>query len=182
VAGSKGTIDVVLTTYDFAQRDSQQLSSRRHCFNPRTCTTLHIPAPHLMAADSSRSRRHQQQQRHAPTLWSLQVLVHRGGRGAPPQERVLLPQHQAAHIQSRGTPAAHRWHSASLLPLTAETVIHLDVGKCVYVDHPAGTPLHNGVEDLWALLNFLMPNLFGSEQTFTQWYTHADLYPNALHD
>lgn len=34
---------------------------------------------------------------------------------------------------------------------------------------PAGTPLHNGVEDLWALLNFLMPNLFGSEETFTQW-------------
>lgn len=35
--------------------------------------------------------------------------------------------------------------------------------------HRAGTPLHNGVEDLWSLLNFLMPDLFGSENTFMQW-------------
>ncbi len=32
-----------------------------------------------------------------------------------------------------------------------------------------GTPVHNAIEDLWALLNFLMPDLFGSEKTFTQW-------------
>lgn len=41
----------------------------------------------------------------------------------------------------------------------------------------AGTPLHNGVEDLWALLNFLMPDLFGSEQTFMQWCTRTNLAP-----
>ena len=43
-----------------------------------------------------------------------------------------------------------------------------------------GTPLHNGVVDLWALLNFLMPDLFGSEQTFMQWCTIQSWLPTLL--
>ena len=33
----------------------------------------------------------------------------------------------------------------------------------------AGTPVHNSIEDLWSLLTFLTPHLFGSVHTFTEW-------------
>lgn len=32
-----------------------------------------------------------------------------------------------------------------------------------------GTPVQNKLEELWALLNFLMPSLFGSSEEFQQW-------------
>lgn len=36
--------------------------------------------------------------------------------------------------------------------------------------HPsAGTPLQNRMEELWALLNFLMPTLFDSSDDFQTW-------------
>jgi SNF2 family DNA or RNA helicase len=33
----------------------------------------------------------------------------------------------------------------------------------------AGTPLQNRLEELWSLLNFLMPALFSSGEDFQQW-------------
>lgn len=33
----------------------------------------------------------------------------------------------------------------------------------------AGTPVQNKLEELWSLLNFLMPSLFGSSEEFQQW-------------
>ncbi|KAG2610394.1 hypothetical protein PVAP13_4KG098100 [Panicum virgatum] len=33
-----------------------------------------------------------------------------------------------------------------------------------------GTPLQNNLEELWALLNFLLPNLFNSSEDFSQWF------------
>lgn len=34
----------------------------------------------------------------------------------------------------------------------------------------AGTPLQNKLEELWALLNFLMPDLFNSADDFDAWF------------
>ena len=34
----------------------------------------------------------------------------------------------------------------------------------------AGTPLQNSLAELWSLLNFLMPELFGSSDDFRQWF------------
>jgi SNF2 family DNA or RNA helicase len=34
----------------------------------------------------------------------------------------------------------------------------------------AGTPLQNDIKELWALLNFLMPNLFDSGGDFKEWF------------
>jgi hypothetical protein len=33
-----------------------------------------------------------------------------------------------------------------------------------------GTPLQNNLHELWALLNFLMPDLFEHSHTFDQWF------------
>ena len=33
-----------------------------------------------------------------------------------------------------------------------------------------GTPLQNNLHELWALLNFLLPNIFGSSDEFDQWF------------
>ncbi|KAG5236074.1 chromatin structure-remodeling complex protein [Salix suchowensis] len=33
-----------------------------------------------------------------------------------------------------------------------------------------GTPLQNNLEELWALLNFLLPNIFSSSEDFSQWF------------
>ncbi|KAH6812952.1 P-loop containing nucleoside triphosphate hydrolases superfamily protein [Perilla frutescens var. frutescens] len=33
-----------------------------------------------------------------------------------------------------------------------------------------GTPLQNRLEELWALLNFLLPNIFNSSEDFSQWF------------
>ncbi len=34
----------------------------------------------------------------------------------------------------------------------------------------AGTPVQNKLDELWALLNFLMPALFGSSEDFQRWF------------
>ncbi|XP_058108290.1 chromatin structure-remodeling complex protein SYD-like isoform X2 [Magnolia sinica] len=34
-----------------------------------------------------------------------------------------------------------------------------------------GTPLQNNIEELWALLNFLLPNIFNSSEDFSQWFS-----------
>ena len=35
----------------------------------------------------------------------------------------------------------------------------------------SGTPLQNSMEELWALLNFLLPTIFDSAETFDEWFS-----------
>ena len=37
-----------------------------------------------------------------------------------------------------------------------------------------GTPLQNNLHELWALLNFLLPEVFGSAEKFDDWFTTSD--------
>jgi SWI/SNF-related matrix-associated actin-dependent regulator of chromatin subfamily A member 5 len=37
-----------------------------------------------------------------------------------------------------------------------------------------GTPLQNNLRELWALLNFLMPDIFGDAQQFDEWFSLSD--------
>ena len=37
-------------------------------------------------------------------------------------------------------------------------------------DESAGTPVQNSLEELWALLNYLMPDLFASSDDFRTWF------------
>lgn len=41
--------------------------------------------------------------------------------------------------------------------------------RCLLATLGAGTPLQNRLEELWALLNFLMPSLFNSGEDFQEW-------------
>jgi len=33
-----------------------------------------------------------------------------------------------------------------------------------------GTPLQNNIHELWSLLNFLLPDIFGSAEDFDEWF------------
>jgi SWI/SNF-related matrix-associated actin-dependent regulator of chromatin subfamily A protein 2/4 len=33
-----------------------------------------------------------------------------------------------------------------------------------------GTPIQNSLQELWSLLNFLLPNIFNSVQNFEDWF------------
>lgn len=33
-----------------------------------------------------------------------------------------------------------------------------------------GTPIQNSLQELWALLNFLLPSIFNSVQNFEEWF------------
>lgn len=37
-----------------------------------------------------------------------------------------------------------------------------------------GTPLQNNLHELWALLNFLLPEVFASSQKFEEWFALGD--------
>jgi SWI/SNF-related matrix-associated actin-dependent regulator of chromatin subfamily A member 5 len=37
-----------------------------------------------------------------------------------------------------------------------------------------GTPLQNNLHELWALLNFLLPEVFSSADAFDEWFTVKD--------
>ena len=37
-----------------------------------------------------------------------------------------------------------------------------------------GTPLQNRLEELWSLLNLLMPHVFSSDQEFQAWFESSD--------
>lgn len=37
-----------------------------------------------------------------------------------------------------------------------------------------GTPLQNNLHELWALLNFLLPDVFGDAEAFDQWFNNQD--------
>ncbi len=49
--------------------------------------------------------------------------------------------------------------------------------RMVDVDHRlliTGTPLQNNLRELWALLNFLMPEIFGDAEQFDAWFSLTD--------
>lgn len=33
-----------------------------------------------------------------------------------------------------------------------------------------GTPIQNSLQELWSLLNFILPNIFNSSQNFEEWF------------
>ena len=37
-----------------------------------------------------------------------------------------------------------------------------------------GTPLQNNLHELWALLNFLLPEVFASAEKFDEWFNISD--------
>lgn len=37
-----------------------------------------------------------------------------------------------------------------------------------------GTPLQNNLKELWALLNFLVPDIFHSAEEFAHWFSLSD--------
>ncbi|KAK5133769.1 hypothetical protein LTR08_007419 [Meristemomyces frigidus] len=43
-----------------------------------------------------------------------------------------------------------------------------------------GTPLQNNLHELWALLNFLLPDVFGDSEAFDQWFNNQDADQDAV--
>jgi hypothetical protein len=41
---------------------------------------------------------------------------------------------------------------------------------CAFLPPAAGTPLQNNLGELWSLLNFLLPDIFGSLADFQAWF------------
>jgi len=41
-----------------------------------------------------------------------------------------------------------------------------------------GTPIQNTMQELWALLHFIMPTLFDSHEEFSEWF--AKVYPSSF--
>ena len=42
------------------------------------------------------------------------------------------------------------------------------------ISSTAGTPLQNNLHELWALLNFLLPEIFSSAEKFDEWFNVQD--------
>ena len=51
--------------------------------------------------------------------------------------------------------------------LTSNTCSYIFLNETYSV---LGTPLQNNLPELWALLNFLLPTIFSSVDTFDQWF------------
>lgn len=45
-----------------------------------------------------------------------------------------------------------------------------------------GTPLQNNLHELWALLNFLLPDVFGSSDDFEKWFSSVETLPSSAPD
>ncbi len=43
-----------------------------------------------------------------------------------------------------------------------------------------GTPLQNNLHELWALLNFLLPDVFNSSEDFDAWFNKSNLEDSKL--
>ena len=43
-----------------------------------------------------------------------------------------------------------------------------------------GTPLQNNLHELWALLNFLLPDVFNSSEDFDSWFNQTNLEDSKL--
>lgn len=41
-----------------------------------------------------------------------------------------------------------------------------------------GTPLQNNLHELWALLNFLLPEMFSSSEDFDSWFSQENMLNN----
>lgn len=41
-----------------------------------------------------------------------------------------------------------------------------------------GTPLQNNLHELWALLNFLLPDVFSSADDFDSWFASENMVDN----
>jgi hypothetical protein len=52
---------------------------------------------------------------------------------------------------------------------------HTTVACAAPPHHPAGTPLQNNLSELWSLLNFLLPDIFGSLADFQGWFDFSSV-------
>lgn len=46
---------------------------------------------------------------------------------------------------------------------------------CTHLTHKTGTPIQNNRNELWALLHFIMPQLFDSQDSFQEWFSKASV-------
>ena len=76
----------------------------------------------------------------------------------------LIPEHDALVIDE-----AHRIKNENS---TLSQIVRIYNTKCRLVI--TGTPLQTNLHELWALLNFLLPEVFHSSEDFDQWF---DLCP-----
>ena len=61
------------------------------------------------------------------------------------------------------------------IPLSSEIASSWTVPVTgVLADLRAGTPLQNNLHELWALLNFLLPEVFSSADKFDEWFSVSD--------
>jgi hypothetical protein len=45
----------------------------------------------------------------------------------------------------------------------------------------SGTPIQNNLQELWALLHFIMPQLFDSRDAFNEWFSRVRVGGEAVH-
>jgi hypothetical protein len=89
--------------------------------------------------------------------------------GAPDQERKLDAFADNAHSREvrRGDAGHHGALCVSLKPFGAWVARVCSKNRLLVT----GTPLQNNMHELWALLNFLLPDVFGSAADFDSWFS-----------
>ena len=103
-------------------------------------------------------------------LWSC--TPSQRGRRPPPQELQLQAQRSHPQDPIRAPPAADRSHGRNLKCLSAAQPPQsfvADDGANIGCAGKTGTPVQNGLEELWSLLNFLLPHVFDSTAAFMDW-------------
>jgi SWI/SNF-related matrix-associated actin-dependent regulator of chromatin subfamily A member 5 len=76
-----------------------------------------------------------------------------------------------AHLWQQRCSLIRLFKPAAAVPMLLQVVRMLKTNYRLLI---TGTPLQNNLHELWALLNFLLPEVFSSSEKFEEWFSMGD--------
>ena len=141
-----------------------------------------IPGPHIVIAPKSTLANWVKEvRRWVPTLSVIKLLGSKEQRAEQKEKiaegkfNILVTSYEMAIIEKSALKKVNWYylvideaHRIKNEKSVLSTVVRLFRTHCRLL--LTGTPLQNNLHELWALLNFLLPEVFGSSDDFDQWF------------